>query len=500
MTHHRLAARAGMLALTIPAVVSPGDAQTTSDRLTQFIERAYDLTLAPGLAVAVVRGDSVVLLQGFGYADVARGRPVTPETVFYIASATKPFFGLTAAILDARGELSLDRSLADYLPNARMHDGLSSESITLRDLLTHTHGIGNDGPLTFRAAYSGAGSHAEMVALLAKHAPAPEGRAFRYGNIGYNVASLATDRALGKGWKDVLADVLFAPLGMANTTGYVSRVPHDRLAMPYGVEPVGFAEEYYAKGDENMHAAGGLVTTATDLATWLEVHINRGRLNGRQVLPAEAFDEAHRALAPETGSFREFTREGYGLGWHVGHYDGDVLLHHFGGFNGFHAHLSFMPERRIGIAVLVNDASLGASLAELVARYAYDLLREKPGLDEKYDQALRDYAVAARTVRQRVAADRARRASRPQTLPRPLSAYAGTFANPDYGAVTFTVVGDRLEATMGPLWSKVEVYDANREALRVELTGGGSVVQYAFDGQGQARSIEASGMRFTRVR
>lgn len=497
MTHRSLVATAGLLAIGLPGAAFP---QTATDRLRTFIQRAYDLSLAPGLAVAVVEGDSVVLLDGVGYADVAHGRPVTPETVFYIASATKPFLGLTAAVLDARGELDLDRSLAEYLPDATLHTGLSAASITLRDLLTHTHGISNDGPLTFRAAYSGAGSHEEMVALLGEHPPASEGRAFRYGNIGYNVASLAMDRATQRPWKDVLADRVLGPLGMTNTTGYVSRVAHDRLALPYGVEPVGFAEEHYGKSDENMHGAGGLVTTAVDLARWLEVHINRGRLDGRQVLPAEAFDEAHRALVPETGSFRQFTREGYGLGWHVGHYDGDVLLHHFGGFNGFHAHLSFMPERRIGVAALANDASLGAALAELVARYAYDLLREKTGLEEKYEQALDEYAVAARNARQRVAADRARRAARPQTLPRPLAAYAGSFANTQYGQLTLTVVGDRLEATMGPLWSKVEVYDAEREALRVELTGSGSVVQYTFDGQGQARSIEVSGVTLTRVR
>jgi CubicO group peptidase (beta-lactamase class C family) len=500
MTHRTLAATAGLLALVSPSLVVHAAAQTTAERLTQFTQRAHDLGLAPGLAVAIVHGDSVVLLEGFGYADVARGRPVTAETVFYIASATKPFLGLTAAVLDARGALDLDRPLAEYLPAADLHAELSADAITLRDLLTHTHGISNDGPLTFRSAYSGAGPHDEMVALLADHGPASDGRSFRYGNIGYNVASLAMDATLGRSWKDVLAEQVLTPLGMGHTTGYVSRVARDRLALPYGVEAVGFAEQHYAKVDANMHGAGGLVTTARDLATWLEAHINQGQLDGRQVLPAEVFAEAHRPHAPESGSFRQFTREGYGLGWHVGHYDGDVLLHHFGGFNGFHAHVSFMPERRIGVAALANDASLGGALAELVARYAYDLLLEKPGIEEKYEQELNEYAGAARQRRQRVAADRARRAARPQSLPRPLSAYAGDFENSSYGRLTLAVVGDRLEATMGPLWSRVEVYDAQREALRVELTGGGVVMQFTFDDQGEAQAVEVSGIRLTRVR
>ena len=483
---------------TLSVAQQPGDT-SLEQRLDRFIEEVYQLWLAPGAAVAVVHGDEVVYLKGFGYADVAKGRKVTPETVFYIASSTKSFTGLAAAILDLRGELDLDQSLAHYLPQLRLQGPLSPGDIALRDLLTHTHGIGNSGPVSFLAAYSGTASHDRMVELIAAHGAAENGRAFRYSNIGYNVASLAMDQELGMSWKDVLQREIFEPLGMTATTGYVSRVPREELALPYGAEAVGFRELHYAKGDENMHAAGGLVTTAADLAKWLEVNLNGGRLDGRSVLPEAAFEQAHRPHAQQDNAFRKFSRTGYGLGWQTGEYDGDTFLHHFGGFSGFHAHVSLMPEHKIGVAVLVNESSLGSFLADIVARYAYDTLLEKERVDETYATELAELKRNAAQRRERIAADRARRAARPQTLPHPLTAYAGVYENPEYGRVEFRLVGDKLEATMGRLWSAVEVYDGKANALRVELTGGGSVVRFQFGEDDRAEGLQFGPATFRRV-
>lgn len=476
-----------------------GQHDAPEERIDGFIERAYQLWLAPGLAVAVVRGDEVVYLKGYGYADVAEGREVTPETVFYIASSTKSFTGLAAAVLHHRGELDLDAPLAKYLPQARLGEPLDPGDITLRDLLTHTHGIDNDGPVAFRAAYAGAAPHDRMVELLAAHGPADNGREFSYSNIGYNVASLAMDETLDLGWKDVLAREIFEPLGMSRTTGYVSRIPRDELALPYGTEAVGFEELHYGKSDENMHAAGGLVTSVADLAKWLELNLNEGRLDGRQRISAEVVREAHRPHAQQDGAFRQFTRKGYGLGWHIGDYDGDRMLHHFGGFSGFHAHVSFMPDEKIGVAVLTNESFLGSFFAEIVARYIYDVFLAKPGVEARYAGELEEYRENASDIRKRIAADRARRAARPQTLSHPLETYAGVYENPEYGRLEFEVVGERLEATMGPLWSAVEVYDHTKNALRIELTGGGAVAVFEFGDDDVAEALSVANIRFTRT-
>ena len=176
----------------------------------------------------------------------------------------------------------------------------------------------------------------------------------------------------------------------------------------------------------------------------------------------------------------------------------DSLLHHFGGFSGFHAHVSFLPDAGLGVAILVNESRAGMVFSLLLASYAYETLLERPDVENRYDDRLEDLLGQLDVVRQRVAADRQRRAGRSQQLPHPLEAYTGNFSNPHYGTVEVRKNGERLEASMGPLWSQVEVYDGARNALRVELTGGGTVVTYSFDDQGRATALSQGPVVFER--
>ena len=469
--------------------------------LEAFIGRALELDLAPGMAVAVVRGDDVAFLAGYGWADVDARRPVTPGTPFYIASSTKSFTGTAAAALDVQGRMDLDAPLSRYLPDVTLQAPLSADSITLRDLLTHTHGLDNGGPIVIRTAYTGDHDPDLLLGLLEAQPPGEQGRSFQYGNLGYNVASMAMDAELGESWKDVLAEEIFRPLGMASTTAYMSRVDRDARALPYGWEPDGRWEaKPYTKGDANMHAAGGLVTTAEDLSRWLIANLSEGRIDGTQALPAAAVREAHRPLADNDDAWGPFTREGYGLGWHVGTYDGSRQLHHFGGFPGFHAHVSFMPEEGIGVAVLVNESGMGSALATGVAAYAYDAYRGVADLPARSDALLERLAQEGERSRSAITADRERRSARPQALPHPLSAYAGTYENPAFGRIAWEVRGDRLHARMGLAESEVEVYDGAQNALRVELTGGGTVASFDFSGGAErAAAVTILGVPFTRV-
>lgn len=492
-----LAACASLWLLTVPVMAQePGSAAALLD---PFLEEAFSLELTPGMAVAVVKDGEVAYLRGFGHADLDTGRPVTPETVFYIASSTKSFTGLSAAILHERGELDLDAPLSRYLPGLKMHEGLSADAITLRDLLTHTHGIANNGPVSYRAAFSGDLSPEIGVELVRHHPPAESGRGFRYGNIGYNIASLAMDAALHAGWKDVLQRELFDPLGMSNTSGYVSRFDELQLAMPHGMEPDGLRRLRYGKADANMHAAGGLVTTASDLARWLEANLSEGRIGGEQILIASAVAEAQRPQVEQQDEFFQFERTGYGLGWNTGSYGDESFTHHFGGFSGFHAHVSFMRERGVGVAILTN-ASSGTLLADLAARYIYDTLLEVPGAAEAFREELEAMPAQVAGLKGRIKADRDRRAARPQELPHPLEAYAGVFENEAFGRIELKVVDGRLEARMGQAWSEVEVYDDEKNMLRIELTGGGTVVPVTFeDGSQRASSIQFLRREFRRV-
>jgi CubicO group peptidase (beta-lactamase class C family) len=476
------------------SIPSTSTSSSTSG-LDSTLSQLFALDLAPGMSVAVVRDTQVIYAKGFGWADVESKRPVTPETIFYIASTTKSFTGLAAVLLDAQGRLDLDAPLSRYLPTAKLQAPLDPDSITLRALLSHTHGIDNDGPIVFRTAYSGEHTNDRLLALLASHPAAKTGRDYVYGNIGYNVAGLAMDATLGHSWRDLLERTIFQPLGMRSTTAYVSRMPRDRLAQPYRREPTGFARAPYNKTDANMQAAGGLVSTAADMARWLEAHINEGVVDGRRVFPATAIAETHRRQAVVRANMRGLAVHGYGFGWQIGTLGADTLLAHGGGFLGFSTSMSFMPQRRIGVIVMTNENGTGSVLAELAARAVYSRLIHGEGFSPDSLARLR---TEAEGFRDRVAADRARRAARPQTLPLPLEAYAGTYENELYGRIVFTVVNGKLEARAGAAWSAVEVFDGAQNALRVELTGSGQVARVAVE-NGRAVSVEIGGVVFRRV-
>ena len=319
-----LTTRIAFASILAPLVgAPPAPAQTAPPPLAQVdapLQELMAMDLAPGMAVAVVQDGEVIYLRGFGFADVENQRPVTPDTVFYIASATKPFTATAVAILDDRQELDLDGSLDLYLPRATYHEDIDPALITLRQLLTHTHGLANSGPVSFRVAFSGEYTPQLLRELLQYHGPAETGRTFRYSNIGYNVASMAMDDTLGISWKNVLHRELFEPLSMTSTSAYASRIDPKRLAQPYRAEPSGVSRQRYVKADNNMHAAGGLMTTASDLTAWHKANLDHGRVNGRQVLSADAIAEAHRPYAKQDSSFGPFGRTGYGLGWHTGQY------------------------------------------------------------------------------------------------------------------------------------------------------------------------------------
>lgn len=469
------------------------------DRFISEVHKAfYPEAVAPGMAVAVVKDSRVIFLKGFGYADLEAKRPVTPQTDFYIASSTKPFFALTVALLDHKNAIELDAPLSRYLPGVKLRAPLSPDVIKLRDLLTHTHGIG-EGPVHFRMTNTGQYTVPLLLELLSRHDASKSGSEFVYGNIGYQVASLALDSALKEGWKDILDRTVIAPLAMKNTMSLLSRVNPDRLAAPYHLGAGNYIRLHYAKADANMHAAGGLVSTAEDLAKWLEVNINHGRLGGKQIFPSAVISETHRLQVHQDNQFAWVRRYGYGLGWNIGSYEGETLIHAYGGFSAFYSHVSFMPEHRLGVAVVSNETILGDALAENVAQYVYDTLLKIPGTKFKWDKRLAGASQFAQKARESIAAERTRRAARQKPLPHPLEAYAGVYSSAEGGQMEWRVVGGKLTVSFGPLWSEAEVFDAAKNELRVELNPGhGHVVKFDFSGD-KAESVTLASIKFKRV-
>jgi CubicO group peptidase (beta-lactamase class C family) len=486
-----------VLAGSAPVPAAAGGKGAEAARLDPIVRALFDAGLTPGMQVAVVKDREIVYTGALGVADLETGRKVGPETRFYIASTTKAFTAQAAASLAAKGTVDLDVPIARYLPSLHLKAPLSADSITLRDLLTHTHGIDNEGPLIFVTAFTGDYEPARLPRLLEEHGPAKNGREFSYGNIGYVVGGMVLEAATGKTWKELVETEVLTPAGMTHTTAYRSRAG-DEVAMPHRLGSEGFERLPFVKTDASMNAAGGHVATATDLARFLTAHLDRGRIGGESVFPETVIQETHRQQATQDRKFGVYHRYGWGLGWDLATYEADTLTHRFGTFyGGFFSHASFMPERGIGVVVLLNEGRIAQMSAEAVANAIYDVLLEKPGATEKWLEFAAEVPAKVARIRGELKEERERRAARPQETAHPLSAYAGEYENELYGRMVWTVEEGRLTVRMGALVSDTEVYNGAQDQIRVELLGSGQVVTFECEGE-KAVALRYSDARFGR--
>ncbi|MEX0894095.1 MAG: serine hydrolase [Gemmatimonadota bacterium] len=464
-----------------------------------FAERLVEAGLSPGIGLAVTGGDWVLHARGFGTADLRTGRPATGDTPFYIASSSKSLTALAAVLAAHRGELELDAPMMRYLPDARLPDGVVPESITVRDLLTLTHGLSGNGPVVLRTAFTGQFTRPQLLDLLRYHTPTGGQGTYSYNNLGYNLLGMVLEARYDAGWQEIVRREVLEPLGMAATTAYVSRLPADGAAMPHAEAPDGFVRVELGKADANMHAAGGHFASARDLARYLAAHLSGGTVEGRAVLPSAPIRDTHGLHVSQDREFGPFHRHGWGFGWDLGTYDGDTIIHRFGGFSGYRSHMSFMPAHGLGVVVLVNGTGAASPAADLLATYAYDRLLGKPGLEERYAERLAELRQAAASSRQGLAEHLAERRARLAPLPHPLEAYAGSYENERLGRIEWRVVAGGLEARIGVAHSRAEVLDAASNQLRIDI-GGGVVASFTFPpAGGAAESVSIAGEEFVRV-
>lgn len=466
----------------------------------RFAARVVELGLAPGMGIAVSQGDWVLWSGGFGVADMESGRGVGETTAFYIASSTKALTATAIVLLAAGGELDLDAPVTRYLPSLRFRAPLDADAITIRDLLTMTHGIEDGGPVVVRTAFTGDFTADLLIELLADYGPSEGGRVFDYGNLGYNILGLVLAPGTEHGWKDVVEREVLDSIGMPSTTARISDLDPDRIAMPH--EPLpdgGWRRVPLGKGDANLHAAGGHFTTARDLARFVAAHASAGVVEGDRVFPAAPIASTHEPHVPQEREFGPYRRFAWGYGWDIAEWEGRTIVQRFGAFTGYRSHMSFEPATGIGVVVLVNGDGPASPAVDLMASYVYDRLVDRPNVEAEYARRLESLQEETKEQLAQVAAHLEERRARLAPLPYPLEAYAGVYENPAFGRIEWRVVAAGIEARIGIVESRSEVYDAAANQLRIEI-GGGTVAAFEFPpGGGPASAVTIQGERFERV-
>jgi CubicO group peptidase (beta-lactamase class C family) len=422
--------------------------------LDAYVEDARSDWHVPGMALAVVKDDSVVYMRGFGVREVGRPERVDEHTSFAIASTTKAFTATAIAMLVDEGKVRWDDPVSRHIPgfSVMADPGLSGE-LTVRDLLSHRTGLPT-GDVLWYASGSTSEDILRRMRFLRPFA-SPRSR-YMYNNNAYLLAGMVVEHASEMPWADFVRTRILQPLGMNETlTGFAGLDARGNVATPHvevrdTVRPVPYLDF------DNIGPAGSMNSSVHDMARWMRAQLAGGvRPDGERlvsevqhremqspqfVIPQSQYYPAARLARPS------FTA--YGLGWFMQDYRGRKLLMHTGSIDGMSALLALVPEERLGMVVYLN-----LDHAELRHALMYRIVDAFLGAPPR-DWSTEMRALYAPMEEQGRAAERAMEAKRVSgTRPSlPVEAYAGTFADPDslHPAVTVRAEGGRLVASMGP--------------------------------------------------
>jgi CubicO group peptidase (beta-lactamase class C family) len=410
----------------------------TVDALAEEALKVWDV---PGLAVVITTPDRVLWLKGYGKRDLATGSPVTPDTIFPLASCSKGFTTALAAMLVDDGKFGWDDLVRKHLPDFHLADPLADGGVNLRDLFTHRTGLSNNDFLWYRAPW-GPGEAVRRTCNMPLEKPFRT--AFQYQSAMYTAAGFAIARAGGEPWEVLIKRRLFEPLGMTSTDCTTSTAKTQERATPYRSGPDGNlrAVEWYEQREPNP--AGSIHASARDLGAWLRFQLG-GTIDGRRLVSAAALGETHKPqmVIPMDDAVRaanpDTVQLSYGLGWVIQDYRGHEVVSHGGVVDGFRAHITLMPQDGFALALLSNRHQTRLNLALSNALVDRLLGLSPRGWNDFYRRLENQVEKSKRESR----AKRDKR-RQPGPPPHPLADYAGEYTHPVYGTAKVSLKDDKL--------------------------------------------------------
>jgi CubicO group peptidase (beta-lactamase class C family) len=403
-------------------------------------------TGVPGVAVGIVYQDKVVYLKGFGVRKAGTLTPVDADTVFQLASVSKPMASTVVAAMVGRGEISWDDKIVNLDPDFKLSDPSVTGQVTIRDFLSHRSGL----PTSAGDVLEDLGfSRPEILHQMRFLDLVGEFRkSYNYSNFPFTEGAIAPAKKVNQPWEILAEDLLFKPLGMTSTSYRWSdyRNAVDKADIHVLVD--GKAVPRYLRIADAEAPAGGASSSVRDMVQWLRLQLAEGAWNGQQIVAAKALAETHSGQIQKGRD--QFTGKPsyYGLGWGVDEdANGKLILSHSGAFAiGAATTVRFSPSDQLGIVVLTNAIPTG--LAEAVANTAFDLYHNgKPSRDwltpateffkkmiEAGNDEVPDYSKISPP-------------SSP-TAAKPLSSYVGIYQNDYYGSIEISEDG-------GSLWMRL---------------------------------------------
>lgn len=342
-----------LLILSFTGIVNPTHAQSALDDFSEvdgYISETMRHLPIKGMALAIVKGDQILYMQGYGTAN-AQGDPATPQTPWPMGSVTKSFTALAIRQLANAGKVSLDARLQTYLPEFRLADPHSTSSITIRDLLNHASGISQqEGEAPY--LNSPTTTFAEDLDHLAGYRPIYQpGEHEEYSNWNYVLLAQVVTRVSGQPYAEYVEENIFAPLGMSHSTFADYHSTPD--AATGNLITFGFSVPYDEKFVPEMVGAGYMTSTSEDMAHYLSLVLGEGQYLDKSLLPASG-----------KGSY------GPMWDWIQGSPTIDTVYGLSGGHNSISTTCLTYPQQKLGVVLLLNTR-----LDQLPGVSSYDIAR-----------------------------------------------------------------------------------------------------------------------------
>jgi CubicO group peptidase (beta-lactamase class C family) len=436
--------------LDAPGIVSAGRAALAVERIPELAETILRQSGVPGMSVAVVHDDAVTFAGGFGVRELGQEAAIDAETVFQLASVSKPIAATVVSSVVGDGAISWQSRMVDIAPGFALHDAWPTQSVSLADLFSHRSGL----PDHAGDALEDLGfDRSEVIHRLRYLEPAYSFReGYAYTNFGLTAAAVAVAESVGSSWEDLSQERLYQPLGMTKTSSrFADYMAEPNRAIPHVKDGDAWVVTPMQRDPDAQSPAGGVSSTARDMTQWVRLQLGQGSFEGRQLIPTAALDPMHRpqsvsSVPPDLARQRTGF---YGLGLNISYTDfGAVQWGHSGAFAlGAGTAFFLLPGSGFGVLALTNGTPVGAP--EALCLSVLDLATTGTVSRDWLAVAAPRFAAAAEEGRYGTGTD--------WDIPPPDgasaledAAYLGAYRNDFYGDVEIAQGADGLVLRIGP--------------------------------------------------
>ena len=475
------------LALTASAL-----ANAPLDGFDTFLEGARKAWGVPGVAVAVVKDDEVVYLGGHGVRRVGEPGKVDENTIFQLASVSKTFTAASLGALVDEGKLGWDDTVVSHLPDFALYDPYATMNATVRDLLAHRTGLpAFTGDLLGELGYD----RAEVLARARYLTPQGTFReTANYSNVGFLTAGMVAGEVAGLAWKDMVRTKLFGPLGMTRSGFGRASLKGTNVSANHANRPGEPVRAVPPDDSDVFTPAGGVTSTAHDLARWMRMLLAEGQLNDTQVLQAATVQEMFTPTMASAPSFSETAPIGadtgfdYTLGWAAYYYKGHKVLEKGGALSGVRTVVVLVPDQKLGVAVLANSNL--TMLPEAVRAHILEAYLGSSGRDLQSEIKAQHTALFSGFF---APPEPTTNLGKPT---RPLAAYTGVFENDLYGRFTVLQTNQGLVMKAGPACFEGSLRHDSYDTFELKWPGAATLPEpltFTLDTSGQAASFQTEG-------